>query len=306
MELKKSILEDAVLRISNLSKAYGTLQAVDNLSLEVHKGQVFGILGPNGSGKTTTLAILLDVVNADAGTFQWFDEPIDASQRQRIGAILEEPIFYPYLSGLDNLQLTAQIKKTGYDKIPEVLKLVDLYERRKDKFKTYSYGMRQRLAIAGALLSDPEVLILDEPTNGLDPQGIAEIRQLIKKIAAQGITILLASHLLDEVQKVCTHVAILQKGKKLESGSVEDVLKDTKRIELAADNMQVLKDFLEKMKGVSNVVQENQVLVASISDEMTSQELNKRLFENGIALSHLALRKKSLEKYFLDVLNDNN
>ncbi|MCF8309512.1 MAG: ABC transporter ATP-binding protein [Bacteroidales bacterium] len=298
-------MEIPVLKIADLSKSYGALKAVDNLSIEVQKGQVFGILGPNGSGKTTTLAILLDVVHADKGKFEWFGQEVDAQQRQKIGAILEEPIFYPYLSGLDNLQLTAQIKNTGYEKIPEVLNLVELYERRNDKFRTYSYGMRQRLAIAGALLGDPEVLILDEPTNGLDPQGIAEIRRLINKIASRGITIILASHLLDEVQKVCTHVAILQKGKKLASGSVEDVLQETKRVELAAQDMKHLKNGLEEMKEITNVREENHLLVASISGELSSETLNKMLFEKGITLSHLAVRKKSLESYFLDVLNQN-
>ena len=299
-------MEISVLKISNLSKSYGSLKALTDLSLEVHKGQVFGILGPNGSGKTTTLAILLDVVNADSGTFEWFGEKSGADQRKKIGAILEEPIFYPYLSGLDNLQLTAKIKNSTYDKIPEVLELVELYDRRNDKFRTYSYGMRQRLAIAGALLNDPEVLILDEPTNGLDPQGIAEIRQLIRKIASQGITILLASHLLDEVQKVCSHVAILQKGKKLVAGSVEDVLQETKRVELASEDLSLLKTTLEKIPGISNVTEEKNLVVAGMNDDFTSDQLNKKLMESGIALSHLAVRKKSLERYFLDVLNQNN
>ena len=277
-------MEISVLKISNLSKSYGSLKALTDLSLEVHKGQVFGILGPNGSGKTTTLAILLDVVNADSGTFEWFGEK----------------------SGADNLQLTAKIKNSTYDKIPEVLELVELYDRRNDKFRTYSYGMRQRLAIAGALLNDPEVLILDEPTNGLDPQGIAEIRQLIRKIASQGITILLASHLLDEVQKVCSHVAILQKGKKLVAGSVEDVLQETKRVELASEDLSLLKTTLEKIPGISNVTEEKNLVVAGMNDDFTSDQLNKKLMESGIALSHLAVRKKSLERYFLDVLNQNN
>jgi len=299
------MLNIPVLKISNLSKAYGSLKAVKDLSLEIHKGQVFGVLGPNGSGKTTTLAILLDVVNADNGKFEWFGEKAKAIQRKRIGAILEEPIFYPYLSGLDNLQLTAKIKMASYEKIPEVLKLVELYERRNDKFRTYSYGMRQRLAIAGALLNDPEVLILDEPTNGLDPQGIADIRQLITKIASQGITILLASHLLDEVQKVCTHVAILQKGQKLISGSVEEVLQETKRVEMAASDMKLLKTILEDMPEINNITEHKNLLVAGISDTLTSDGLNKKLLDKGVALSHLAVRKKSLEKYFLDVLNQN-
>ena len=259
-------------------------------------------MGPNGSGKTTTLGIILDVLHADAGEFFWFGEKATADHRKRIGAILEEPIFYPYLSAVDNLRITASIKKISYEKIEEVLDIVDLLHRKDDKFKTYSYGMRQRLAIAGALLSDPEVLILDEPTNGLDPQGIAEIRDLIIQIANRGITILLASHMLDEVQKVCTDVAILQKGKLLATGSVEEVLHDSKTIETSSDNLQQLESTLNLMDEIHSVKQENGKLIVTVDDEMTTATLNQLLFEKDVVLTHLALRKKSLERYFLDVI----
>ena len=199
----------AVLTIDHLHKRYGKIQAVNDLSLEIEEGSVFGILGPNGSGKTTTLGMLLSVIRPDFGSFSWFGRsaasPRDAAvSRKRIGAILETPIFYPYLSAVENLKIVAQIKGCQYERIDEVLRTVDLLERKDDTFKHYSLGMKQRLAIASALLVDPQVMILDEPTNGLDPQGIAEIRSLIVQIAGQGKTIILASHLLDEVQKVCT------------------------------------------------------------------------------------------------------
>jgi len=293
---------EPVLQINGLTKSYGKLKAVDSLNLEVKRGQVFGILGPNGSGKTTTLGIILDVLHADAGEFFWFGEKATADHRKRIGAILEEPIFYPYLSAVDNLRITASIKKISYEKIEEVLDIVDLLHRKDDKFKTYSYGMRQRLAIAGALLSDPEVLILDEPTNGLDPQGIAEIRDLIIQIANRGITILLASHMLDEVQKVCTDVAILQKGKLLATGGVEEVLHDSKTIETSADNLQQLESTLNLMDEIHSVKQENGKLIVTVDDEMSTSKLNQLLFEKDVILTHLALRKKSLERYFLDVI----
>lgn len=295
-------MTEPVLQIKGLTKSYGKLKAVDSLNLEVRRGQVFGILGPNGSGKTTTLGIILDVLHADAGEFFWFGERATADHRKRIGAILEEPIFYPYLSAVDNLRITASIKKISYEKIEEVLDIVDLLHRKDDKFKTYSYGMRQRLAIAGALLSDPEVLILDEPTNGLDPQGIAEIRDLIIQIANRGITILLASHMLDEVQKVCTDVAILQKGKLLATGSVEEVLHDSKTIETSSDNLQQLESTLNLMDEIHSVKQENGKLIVTVDDEMTTATLNQLLFEKDVVLTHLALRKKSLERYFLDVI----
>lgn len=295
-------MTEPVLQIKGLTKSYGKLKAVDSLNLEVRRGQVFGILGPNGSGKTTTLGIILDVLHADAGEFFWFGENATADHRKRIGAILEEPIFYPYLSAVDNLRITASIKKISYEKIEEVLDIVDLLHRKDDKFKTYSYGMRQRLAIAGALLSDPEVLILDEPTNGLDPKGIAEIRDLIIQIANRGITILLASHMLDEVQKVCTDVAILQNGKLLATGSVEEVLHDSKTIETSSDNLQQLESTLSPMDEIHSVKQENGKLIVTVDDEMTTSRLNQLLYEKGVVLSHLALRKKSLERYFLDVI----
>ena len=218
-----------VLDIRNLSKSYGALKALDNFSLEINKGEICGILGPNGSGKTTTLGILLDILKADQGEYYWFGQLPTYKQRQKVGALLESPIFYPYLSASRNLQILAYIKNISYDYIDEVLKTVGLIDRKNHKFKTYSLGMKQRLALAAALLGKPEVLILDEPTNGLDPQGIAEMRELIIKIGQTGTTILLASHLLDEVQKVCTQVVILEKGKKLGEGSVGELLSATDR-----------------------------------------------------------------------------
>jgi ABC-2 type transport system ATP-binding protein len=294
-------LKKPVLSIAGLSKSYGSLKALDDLHLEITEGQVFGILGPNGSGKTTTLGIILDVLRPDRGAYYWFGEPAHSGHRKRIGAILEEPVFYPYLSAVDNLKIIAAIKGTDNAKMDDVLEITGLLERKSDKFKTYSFGMRQRLAIAGALLSDPEVLILDEPTNGLDPQGIAEIRELITRIAARGITIIMASHMLDEVQKVCTHVAILQKGKKIAAGSVEEVLHDKKTIEVAANNLEKLQSTLMSLKEVLSVTQENNKLIATVEDTITPEALNKLLFEKNIVANHLALRKKSLEKYFLDL-----
>lgn len=297
-------MKKPVLSITGLTKSYGSLKALDDLHLEIQEGQVFGILGPNGSGKTTTLGIILDVLHADQGEYRWFGKPAHADHRKRIGAILEEPIFYPYLNAVDNLKITAAIKDIKTDKIDAVLKTVDLLDRKRDKFKTYSYGMRQRLAIAGALLSDPEVLILDEPTNGLDPQGIAEIRTLILQIAARGITIIMASHMLDEVQKVCSHVAILQKGKKLATGSVEEVLQDKKTIVVGAEDIQELQQALQKIPGVLTVTTENNNLIATVEDSITPAALNSILFDKGVVISHLSLRKKSLEKYFLDLTNN--
>jgi ABC-2 type transport system ATP-binding protein len=294
---------ETVLSIEQLTKNFGKLCAVSQLNLEVKGGQVFGILGPNGSGKTTTLGMLMGVVNPTSGSFSWFGEPGSHRTRKRIGAVLEHPIFYPYLSGQQNLEVNAMIKGAPAASIAKVLDTVELTARKDDKYRTYSLGMKQRLAIASALLNDPVVLILDEPTNGLDPMGIAEIREIIKKIAADGKTIILASHLLDEVQKVCTHFAVLKRGKLMHCGPVDDVGKGEELVEIAAyhDDLHVL---LQEFPGAASVKKDNQHFVVMMKDGMHSHDLNRFLFEKGIVASHLATRKKSLEKQFLEILAD--
>ena len=296
-------MKDIVLSIKGLTKRYGSITAVSNLDLEIERGSVFGILGPNGSGKTTTLGVLLDVTRADSGTFSWFGGLPVKTQRKRIGAILEVPLFYPYLSGRQNLQLVAKIKDLPGDNVDEALRSVDLYDRKDSKFRTYSLGMKQRLAVASTLIGKPEVLILDEPTNGLDPRGIAEIRNIILNVASQGVTIILASHILDEVQKTCTHVAVLEKGKKLYSGSVDEVLNEGHWVELSADNMAGLEKTLKQVDFVENMQEEGDKYIIKLKSPVSQAELNKFFYEKGIVLTHLALRKKSLEKYFLELLD---
>ena len=293
-----------VLTISNLDKRYGKIHAVNNLSIAVEKGSVYGILGPNGSGKTTTLGIVLGVVNSGGGSFSWFNEPNSKQNRKRIGAILEQPLFYPYLSALNNLKIVADIKQVSYDDIERVLKIVDLWERKDSKFKTFSYGMKQRLAIASALLGNPEVLIFDEPTNGLDPRGIAEIRELIIDIARQGITIILASHLLDEVQKTCSHVVVLHKGEKLFEGKVEDVLNLSNTVEVASNNAQILEIALNEFGKINEMKRNGEQILLSLSEGITTTDLNTYLIDKGIIVSHLSVRKKSLEEQFLELLSE--
>jgi len=292
---------ESVLSIKNLTKQFGRIKAVNNLSLEVKAGQVFGMLGPNGSGKTTTLGMLMGVINPTAGDFTWFGEVPTHQVRKKIGAVLEHPIFYPYLSGQKNLELNAMIKQCPVENIPRVLQLVELYERKDDKYRTYSLGMKQRLAIASALLNDPTVLILDEPTNGLDPMGIAEIRELIKKIAANGKTIILASHLLDEVQKVCTHFAVLKKGTLVHVGPVDEVGKGEETVEVAA-SAENLNEVLLAFAGTSSISRENGSFQVAMREGFHSKDLNKFLFEKGIVASHLTTKKKTLEKQFLEIL----
>lgn len=292
---------EAVLSIKNLTKHFGRIKAVNNVSLEVKAGQVFGMLGPNGSGKTTTLGMLMGVVNPTAGEFTWFGEQPTHEIRKKIGAVLEHPIFYPYLSGQKNLELNAMIKQCSEANIPKVLELVELSERKDDKYKTYSLGMKQRLAIASALLNDPTVLILDEPTNGLDPMGIAEIRELIKKIAANGKTIILASHLLDEVQKVCTHFAVLKRGNLVHIGPVGDVGKGEETVEVSAE-VENLNELLLAFAGTSSIDRENGSYHVVMRDGFHSKDLNKFLFEKGVVASHLLTKKKTLEKQFIEIL----
>jgi ABC-type multidrug transport system ATPase subunit len=293
-----------VVTTQNLTKHYGHIRAVDNLNLEIPERSVFGILGPNGSGKTTTLGMLLDVINPTSGSYSWFGNQSNDENRKKIGSILETPSFYPYLSAIDNLKIIAEIKSAGYEAIDEVLTLVGLYERRHSTFRTFSLGMKQRLALASALLCDPRVMILDEPTNGLDPRGIAEIRELIRTIASKGKTIILASHLLDEVQKVCSHFAVLNKGKLLYSGLVNDVSGDEQRIELSADDVNQLYSLLENYPGKKNLeVQDNRIIITLPGDTSVKQ-ISSYIYQHGVVPTHLVALHRSLEKQFLDILNE--
>ena len=293
---------ETILSIKNLHKKYGAVHAVNNVSLDIIKGNVYGILGPNGSGKSTTLGIVLNVVNKTSGEYSWFGGSMQTHEAlKRVGAIIERPNFYPYMSARENLELVCKIKNINYAKVHEKLELVGLLERENSKFSTFSLGMKQRLAIASALLNDPEILILDEPTNGLDPQGIHQIRDIIKIIAAQGTTILLASHLLDEVEKVCTHVLVLQKGKILYSGAVGAMSNNEDFFELNSNNNENLKTVLLKNPSVKSAVDENGKLLVYLNNSISAEDLNRYLFENNIILNHLVKRKHSLEEQFLEL-----
>ncbi|WP_298550718.1 ATP-binding cassette domain-containing protein [uncultured Algibacter sp.] len=297
---------ESILTINNLTKKFGYLTAVKDLSFTINKGNVYGILGPNGSGKSTTLGIVLNVVNKTEGNFHWFDGNTSTHDAlKKVGAIIERPNFYPYMTAVQNLKLVCKIKGVDKSKIDEKLEIVGLLERKDSKFKTYSLGMKQRLAIASALLNDPEILILDEPTNGLDPQGIHQIREIIKQIAAKGTTILLASHLLDEVEKVCSHVVVLRKGVKLYSGRVDEMISSHGFFELKSNQEKELVTLLENHKSFEKVKVHENLVTAFLNEPMKSDDFNKLLFEQGIILTHLIQRKESLEEQFLQ-LTDNN
>ncbi|MEP2057714.1 MAG: ABC transporter ATP-binding protein [Maribacter litoralis] len=296
-----------ILSVNHLTKKFGYLTAVKDLSFTIEKGNVYGILGPNGSGKSTTLGIVLNVVNKTSGDFAWFGGGTSTHEAlKKVGAIIERPNFYPYMTALQNLKLVCKIKEVSEDKIEEKLELVGLLDRKNSKFKTYSLGMKQRLAIASALLNDPEILILDEPTNGLDPQGIHQIREIIKTIAAKGTTILLASHLLDEVEKVCSHVVILRKGEKLYSGRVDSLQASFGFFELKCSDTDKLFSYLNSNEHFGKIKEENGLVTAFLNTELDAQTLNKLLFDNGIIVSHLVKRKESLEEQFLALTKNVN
>lgn len=293
---------ETILSVKNLNKRYGALQALKNVSFEIKKGNVYGILGPNGSGKSTTLGIALNVVNKTSGEYSWFGGTMQTHQAlKKVGAIIERPNFYPYMTAKENLELVCKIKGINYAKVNEKLELVGLTDRQNSKFSTFSLGMKQRLAIASALLNDPEILILDEPTNGLDPQGIHQIRDIIKQIASKGTTILLASHLLDEVEKVCTHVLVLQKGVVLYTGLVDGMSANEGFFEVEADDIRNLISVLQTHPATKNIVQEQGKVLVYLKENLEAKDLNRFLFENNIVLNHLVKRKNSLEEQFLEL-----
>ena len=296
-----------VLSIKNLAKSYGPVRALNGVSFDVPQGSVFGILGPNGSGKTTLLGIVMDVLKANKGEFLWFGKPGGSpEQRKKIGSLLETPNFYSYLSGTDNLKITQAISGRGTKKdIDEVLKKVNLYDRRWSSFKSFSLGMKQRLAIGAALLGNPKVLVLDEPTNGHDPVGISDIRKLIVELKEQGHTIIMASHLLDEVEKVCTHAAILKTGNLITTGDVAEIMMDEDIVELSSADIHALSTIIKQL-GKELIIDEKANTVQIIFPKGTAKmdEINQHCFNNGVVLTQLVLRKKRLEARFFELTNN--
>ncbi|MFK7787666.1 MAG: ABC transporter ATP-binding protein [Crocinitomicaceae bacterium] len=299
-------MAEKVLSIRGLSKNYKSFPAVKGVSFDVERQMVFGILGPNGSGKTTTLGMLMGVIRPSGGNFEWFNNGQKDENRKRIGSLLETPNFYPYLSAVQNLQISAKIK--GIDSpeksIENVLKTVGLYQRRDSKFKTFSLGMKQRLAIGAALLGSPEVLVLDEPTNGLDPQGIAEIRELIIRIGKSGKTIIIASHILDEIQKVCTHCAILREGDLLQVSTIDHLIgnEDVRLIKVKAGDMTKVQSLIDAEKSYSVYKEEDGTIIIRCSRDVTAEKMNQFFYEKGVVLSQLNEFSESLENQFLEII----
>jgi len=294
---------DTVLKLEKLSKHYGRIKAVNEVSFAVPKGSVFGILGPNGSGKTTTLGMILGVIQPLSGSFSWFNNLSPQEAKKHIGALLETPNFYPYMTARQNLTLAAKVKQIKEPNIEEVLEQVKLLDRADDKFKTYSLGMKQRLAIASALLGNPEVLVLDEPTNGLDPRGIAEVRQLIMDIAARGITVLMASHILAEVEKVCEHVVVLQNGVLRFEGLASELSGDAALLRIKANDDSQLEALLSQHPQIQNIHRDGHFFDLEIDPELKAEELNQWLAERQVFLNHLEIKQAGLEEGFLKLID---
>ena len=294
-----------ILSVNNLSKKYGAVQALDNLSFNFEQGSVLGILGPNGSGKTTTLSIITGLTTANNGTFKWFNFSDNQPVNNLIGVIIEQPKFYPYLSIKDNLQIVAKIRdlKDYKSRIETVLQQVDLLDSINKKYSALSLGMKTRLGLAASLLGNPQILIFDEPTNGLDPKGIAFVRNLIKDEAKKGKSIILASHLLDEVQKVCSDVLILQKGKKIMQGKVNELLQSEILLLIKSSDNQKLADLI-KGTGISYDLEiVDNTLKVKIKDENDTKKISELAMQSKIVITQLEQKKKSLEEEFLKILN---
>ena len=292
-----------VIETYDLTKRYGRgALAVDRVSLEVRKGQVFGFLGPNGSGKTTTIGMLLGVITPTAGRIALFGaDDARGLQRARLrtGATLEQPNFYPYMSGLDNLRIVANVKGAPRREIDRVLDVTGLTARRKSRFRTYSLGMKQRLALAAALLNDPDLVVLDEPANGLDPDGMREIREIVTSLADGGKTVFLSSHLLWEVERMCTHAAIVSRGRIVRRGTVAELVAGSTIVELRATDVELLKQAVAMYPGATHIERRDQAVVATLKEDDTAA-LNRWLGERGLYVSHLARRTRTLEDAFMD------
>ena len=293
---------EKVLEVNQLSKSYGNILAINNLSFSVNRGEVYGLLGPNGSGKTTTLAVILDILKANMGNYRWFDKPMDKLTRRRIGSLIETPNFYPYLSLWDNLKIVARIKDAPDDDINYALGVTNLLKRKYSAYNTLSLGMKQRLAIASVLVGNPEILVLDEPTNGLDPEGFAEVRNIIQSQANEGKTIILASHILDEVEKVCSHVAILKSGDLIAHGRVGELLTTVDMVYIQSEEMEGLEQTLNNANFIKKVFKSDHDLAVVLESGYSATDLNKYCFDKGFALSKVLLKKQSLEDQFLQLV----
>jgi ABC-2 type transport system ATP-binding protein len=296
-----------VARTYDLTKKFGSITAVKDLNIEIAHGEVFGFLGPNGAGKTTTIGLLLGLLSPTSGKVEVFGEDIsvNAAVLKRVGSIVETSAFYPYLSGADNLRVLATIGGVNEQRIQSVLNIVGMADRAKHKYKTYSLGMKQRLGIAAALLSDPELILLDEPTNGLDPAGMKEVRELIVQLSGMGKTIFLSSHLLGEVEQVCTRVAIIKRGEVIAHGNVNELLQRGQRLQVIVSDTERAVEILKHVDWIHNVTARNNMIFLETSKENASR-INEFLAKSNIFLSELKTVDSTLEDFFLEITQGGN
>jgi ABC-2 type transport system ATP-binding protein len=295
--------EVEAITTERLTKRYGAITAVDDLSIRVECGEIFGFLGPNGAGKTTTMRMLLGLVRPTSGTAHMLGMDVAAQLEailRRTGSIIENPTFYPFLSGRENLRIVARLTATADGRIDDMLALVDLSEDGDRKFSQYSLGMKQRLAVAASLIDDPDLLILDEPANGLDPAGVVEMRNLMKRLKDEGKTVFISSHVLHEIEQICDRIAILNHGRVLVQGRVEALLKGGNQIEVRLVNMAEATRVLRSIPWIENIMTEDGTLVVTAPHER-SAEVNEALAGAGLYASEIRLREKTLEQYFLGV-----
>jgi ABC-type multidrug transport system ATPase subunit len=293
---------DKVVETAGLTKHYGNgIVAVQSLDLNVFRGEVYGFLGPNGAGKTTTLRMLLGLIRPTAGRATVAgSSPGSPQSLARVGAIVETPAFYPYLSGYDNLRVIAGLSGAPASRIGAALDQVELTPRAKHKFSTYSMGMKQRLGVAAALLKEPELLILDEPTNGLDPQGMADMRNLIIQLGQGQRTVLISSHLLNEVELMCTRVGVIQKGKMVAEGTVGE-LRGAARLTIRAEPVERARALLESEIGAENVTSLEDGTLSLKLDLKRTAEVNRTLVQAGLAVTELKAITQSLEEVFMEL-----
>ncbi|HPD96293.1 MAG TPA: ABC transporter ATP-binding protein [Tenuifilaceae bacterium] len=289
-----------ILSVDSLSKRYKNVSALNKLSFNVNKGEVLGILGPNGSGKTTLLSIILGVRKACSGTFNWFGENYTHNINKRIGALLEVPYFYPYLSVKRNMEITAINRNCTTDEIYQAIEQVELTEKLNHPVYTLSLGMKQRLAIAQTLVGNPPVLVFDEPTNGLDPEGIAFVRRLIRQQHENGKTIIIASHNLDEIQRVCTHVIILKNGQSIANGKVDELLKLKQIVQVETDKVEGLKAIVANNPNFKIIDSYSEGITISVANNEAIKLLNEQLTDKNIVPKLFEIRQPSLEEIFLD------
>ncbi|GAB3954697.1 ABC transporter ATP-binding protein [Kribbella albertanoniae] len=289
-----------LVEVIGLTKRYGDTLAVDGVDLTVLPGEVYGFLGPNGAGKTTTLRILTGLIAPTTGRIKVLGgRPGSPDVLGKTGSMIESPAFYPYLSGLDNLRLLAEYAEVPRQRVDEVLELVDLKERARDRFSAYSLGMKQRLGVAAALLKDPELVILDEPTNGLDPAGMRDMRRLIRELGSDGRTVLLSSHLLGEVQQICDRVGIIDSGRMVAEHNVED-LRGEQELLVRAEPQQTAHAVLTKLLGANAVHRYDETLRVQV-DPGRAAEVNRVLVEAGVAVSELHSTERALEDLFFEL-----